>query len=514
MILRVSRSTVSARSRRAGFTLIEILLAALLATLVLGAVYLLMSVTFQQTQVMRDSVETEDLSRGIFNKMTTDLSNVIPPLPAKCGGNSAASSGGTASGSASGTTSGSTSMSSSSTPSSGGSSPTTSSSTPSSGSASGGTSSSSTPSATDDSTVTAANYAFQAGVIGDDSQKMLIIFTARVPEAFGRYGDPNSQNQEYRCDQREIIYWLDPNGGLYRRERPWVTATGVRDLSDTLNDPNAPDSVLLAEEVVDMTLEFTDGPSGNWVSSWDGTQAGSDGVTPLGPPRAIRVTLTLQLPITGGKPLTKQVQQVIVLRSAPGTYTPPVLTATTDGASDSSTDSSSSSGSSSGTGTTPNTGTGTTPNTGTSAGSSTNTSGKTGTTPSTPSNTSGKTGTTPSTPSNTNTSGKTGTMPSGGTGGNTGGTHGGTGTGGTGTGTGGTGTGGTGTGGTGTGGTGTGGTGTGGTGTGGTGGTGTGGTGTGGTGTGGTGTGGTGTGGTGTGGTGTGGTGGTTGGGK
>ena len=156
-----------------------------------------------------------------------------------------------------------------------------------------------------------------------------MIYAGKVPEVLGRYGEPMSQ---VRSDQRQIIYWLGSNGGLYRRERPWVTADGVRNATE--NDETATDSTLLAEEVTDILFEYSDGTPDNWASSWDGTQPGADGVTPIGPPRAIRMTLTLQIPVSRGEPVTRQVSHVIAVRSGPGTYTPPLLTAPPDAGGD------------------------------------------------------------------------------------------------------------------------------------------------------------------------------------
>ena len=80
----------------------------------------------------------------------------------------------------------------------------------------------------------------------------------------------------------------------------------------------------LVDEVTGVIFEYFDGTS--WASAWDGTQPGPDGVTPIGPPRAVRVTLTLQVPgPRAGQATTKQVSQVILIRSAPGPYTPPQL---------------------------------------------------------------------------------------------------------------------------------------------------------------------------------------------
>ncbi len=322
MILR-SR-TPARRAPRRGFTLLEILLAAILAGLLLAALYAALYSTLLQTQVTRDAVEAEDLSRGVFNKITNDLTGTLAPLPPKSGGNSAASGGGVAapaadagSGSAGGAATapatGSTGSGASTAP------PATGTDT-----AAAGTTTAE-PGATDTATAVSADYAFQGGVVGEEGK--LTIYAGRLPESFGRYGALD----QVRSDQRQIIYWMEPGRGLYRRERPWVTADGVRNGIEA--DPDAPDSILLAEEVTGARFEFSDGST--WTSTWDGTTPGPDGVTPLGPPRAIKVTLDIKVPTTRGEPVTKTVSQIIVVRSAPGTYTPPLLEAPTDGASDS-----------------------------------------------------------------------------------------------------------------------------------------------------------------------------------
>ncbi|MCS6865929.1 MAG: prepilin-type N-terminal cleavage/methylation domain-containing protein [Gemmataceae bacterium] len=335
------RTALVHRFRHRGFTLLEILLASVLAVMVLAAVYMLLQVTVQQTQISRDAIEVEDLTRGVVNRLAIDLSGTLTPLPPKSGGNSAGSSGtSSASSGSTGSTTTATSGSGSST--SGTTSGSSTGSASSSGTSTGSSSetTSSDPSATDNSTALAADYLFQGGVVGGPTK--LAIFTGKVPEALGRYGEPSPQ---VRPDQRQIIYWLGSDGrGLYRRERPWVTADGVRNAIE--DDETASDAALLAEEVVGLMLEYFDGTS--WMSEWDGTQPGPDGATPIGPPRAIRITLMLEIPLSrGGEPLLKTVSHVIAVRSAPGPYTPEFLVPTTDGGDNPTTDPSAGSGGSS-----------------------------------------------------------------------------------------------------------------------------------------------------------------------
>lgn len=418
------------RRERRGFTLLEVLLAALIAGLLLAALYAALYTTLLQTQATRDAVEAEDLSRGIYNKISIDLTGTLAPLPPKSGGNAAASGGQVTGGTAD--TTGMTSTDGSTAPTTtgtgtGSAAPTTTTTTaPTTTDPSATTAE---PGATDNATAVSANYLFQGGVVGESAK--LAIYAGRVPETFGRYGDSGEQ---VRSDQRQIIYWYEPGRGLYRRERPWITADGVSNAIEA--DPDAPDSVLLAEEVTNVLFEYSDGTS--WTESWDGTVPGPDGVTPLGPPRAVKVTLDIRVPVSRGEPVTKQVSQIIVVRSAPGTYTPPLLEAPTDAA----TDSGGTTTDTSGTGGTSNGNTASGGATGNASSGSGTTAGKTGgTTGGATGTTGGKTGGTTGA-SNTG-GGKTGGTMGAGSGntggaGNTGGRTGGSGnTGGTGGGTGG-----------------------------------------------------------------------------
>ena len=371
------------RSASAGFTILELLLAILIAALLLAALYAMMNVTMQQTQSSRNAVEAEDLSRGIFNKMSIDLSGTLSPLPPKSGGNSAGS-GGTSVGTDTTTTT--TDPTSTTTPAAGTSTtPATTAAGSTTTTTAAGTTDDTTAGVTDNATAVAADYSFQAGIIGVPDQKKLVIYAGRVPEAVGRYGESGEQ---VRSDQRQIVYQLVDGRGLYRQERPWVTADGVRDSHDL--DLDSPDAVLLAEEATDFVVEYTDGSS--WLTEWDGTTTtGGDGASRLGPPRAIRVTIVLKIPTGKSEFTEKSVTQVIAVRSAPGTYTPPLVEATTDGS--------------------------------TTAGTTTDTTGSGGTTATTPAAGSGSSATTPAASSGA-AAGSSGAGKTGGTGAATGGTGG------------------------------------------------------------------------------------------
>jgi len=310
---------------RSGFTLLEVLLASAIAVLLLGALYFAMDLTLRQTETSRESLVVDNLARGVLQRMSRDLSSSLGPLPPKSGGNNAGKPPSeipleslvtetTASGN-----SGSTSTSSST------------SSTVGNTASSGSTSNSTSDTGSSESAaaqVLAADIPFQAGIIG--SERQLTVFLSRVPDALAELGVRTADsviNSDTPSPSglRRVCYWLAQNGtgGLCRQERVWITADGVRDsidpdLSDEVND-------IIAESVTDLLFEYFDGSQ--WLPSWDGSSVGADGVTPIGPPRAVRVTLWLELPPAraGDAPRQRQVVQVIPIRAAPGTFTPQML---------------------------------------------------------------------------------------------------------------------------------------------------------------------------------------------
>jgi len=169
----------------------------------------------------------------------------------------------------------------------------------------------------------AADIAFQAGVIGTDKQ--LTVFASRLPGALTSARGLRSEaaGAQGASDLVRITYWIGGSGGLCRQERPWVTADGVRNSSDPDISDEAGDT--LVQEVKDVTFAYFDGSS--WLPDWDGSKPSPDGVTPTGPPRAIKVTLTYSIPAgrMGVPPLEQKVEQVIAVRAAPGSNTPEMI---------------------------------------------------------------------------------------------------------------------------------------------------------------------------------------------
>ncbi|MEO2090830.1 MAG: hypothetical protein ABGY75_15215 [Gemmataceae bacterium] len=118
-------------------------------------------------------------------------------------------------------------------------------------------------------------------------------------------------------DLMRVTYYLHSSGkGLCRQERPWVTADGVWNSTDP--DRGTEEDDLIAPEVANVTFEFASGSG--YVSDWDGSQAGTDGSTNQGPPRAVKMTLTFEYPPerAGGDPIRKTVVHVFPVRASVG----------------------------------------------------------------------------------------------------------------------------------------------------------------------------------------------------
>ena len=198
----------------------------MIASILLGALYLALNSTLEQTQSSRDAADVEDLSRGAFNRIAIDLSAVLGPLPPKIAGTAGASS------------EADTGVMMDTEP-----------------PADDGTD----PEATTDPAMTgAANIPFHAGIIGvtDGERKYLVLFASRVPNVLSTagalvQGTDITNNQQVPSDLRRIIYWKGANGGLCREERLWVTADGVG--NSTTPDLSNEASNTIVDDVVTST---------------------------------------------------------------------------------------------------------------------------------------------------------------------------------------------------------------------------------------------------------------------
>lgn len=290
--------TARSHHRRAGYTLLEILVASVIGLLLMAGLYAAFTIIIDSTSVGRDSTSESNLTRGIFNRLGIDLGSPVGMLGPRSGGDASSSGSGT-------------------TP--------TDESTPTTGTASTDTTS------TDASTTpvtTGSNIPFQAGLVGTSDQ--LIIFLSRSPDYIRKRGIPFDPAVLMPSDLVKVTYYLHSSGkGLCRQERSWVTSEGVWNSTDP--DRTTEDADRIAPEVIGMALEYASGTG--YTSSWDGSAADASGASCQGPPRAVRVILTLEFTLRDGTTTTKDVSQVYPIRSAIGTgggvYTPPSTDGTT-----------------------------------------------------------------------------------------------------------------------------------------------------------------------------------------
>jgi hypothetical protein len=266
------------RAPRPAYTLLEVLLAAAIAVLLLAALYAAVDMQMRHAESGRAVVQQSLLVRGVLSRMGRDITSSLGPTDPsrfrtsggqKGGGSSP--SGQSGSGAAAGTTS------------------------PSSSGAAG--TSGSGASSGSGSTSTNGSGASPFSVRGDSGT--LMIYTNRVPRevltppAMAALTD----TPPVASDLRRICYWLAGDGtlGLARQEMLLVTSDDAQQAPTEMGDEA---SFVIAPEVQSLTFSYFDGT--NWQDSWDGSTTGSDGVTPIGPPLAIAVVIGMVTPGTGG----------------------------------------------------------------------------------------------------------------------------------------------------------------------------------------------------------------------
>jgi prepilin-type N-terminal cleavage/methylation domain-containing protein len=267
------QAMIRSRKLRSGFTLLEVLLASAISLLLLSALYVAMDIQLKLAQAGREAVDQATLVRSLLKRISYDLSSGLGPIGPVQAASSGSGGGGSAAGAGGASGAGGVGAA---------------------GGASSAASATAAPAVT-----TPAVQSLGIGVQGDN--QTLTIFVSRLPPLDRTAYDPSSPNGQQQTgfsDQRRITYWLSSagDGGLARQEILRVTA----DDENTQMPPGVPDeaSLIIAPEVVSLQFRYFDGT--DWQDTWDGSQPGPDGMTPMGPPRAIEVTIGLRQPAPEG----------------------------------------------------------------------------------------------------------------------------------------------------------------------------------------------------------------------
>lgn len=243
---------MTARPHRSAYTLLEVLLALGIATLLLAGLYVSMEVQLGLADAGRNRVDEAALARSLLNRIAADVAPALTPIR------------------------GSTSASSSS-----GAAPTTTDTT--------GSSATSTTTTTNLNAVTP----FNCGVNGDLDR--LTMFISRAPTISRGTADADAAPNGVPPDVRRVTYWRASDLGLARQEISRVTAEG----ENSALPPDVPDeaSFVISAEVDSIEFKYFDGAA--WQDTWDGAAISADGVTPIGPPRAVKVVIGIRSPSSG-----------------------------------------------------------------------------------------------------------------------------------------------------------------------------------------------------------------------
>jgi hypothetical protein len=156
----------------------------------------------------------------------------------------------------------------------------------------------------------------------------LIIYTTRVPDqdAIKNAYLSNDPTVQVPSDVIRVTYWIGSNGGLCRQAYPWFgDDNSYQNYTSYIPEPDKnEDSYVIAPEVTDVLFEYYDinstSDGSGWNSSWTGWNTGLDGITPSGPPTAIRVTLTIRSTDVDGKKVMKTHSHVVPVPTAVGPY--------------------------------------------------------------------------------------------------------------------------------------------------------------------------------------------------
>jgi prepilin-type N-terminal cleavage/methylation domain-containing protein len=285
----------STKGERKAFTLLEVLFAAAIGVLLMAALYVAMTVQIEHAQAGREAVEQGLLVRALLRRMSNDITPSLaadPPANYSSGGGSSAGGGSPSPTSPAGSVS----------------SPTNS------------TNNSSSASATS-STTPILN-------LQGDSER-LILWVSRISSDLSS----NSTTQTVTSDLRRVTYWLAGGTGaplgLARQEVKQATS----DDALITAPPDIPDEVtfVIAEEVQSVAFRYFDGTA--WQTTWDGTQVNSANGTPVGPPQAVEITLSITTPgahtQAGDNSNVKTYRHVVAIPTANGTSSASTTSTTT-----------------------------------------------------------------------------------------------------------------------------------------------------------------------------------------
>lgn len=288
---RVSRFAVL---RRFGYTLLEIVLALGLSSLLLAALYTALQMHWSSSTLGQVEMERSQVARALFRRIETDLRSVVFRESALTSSTDDGSTSSTTSSTSSSSTNSGTSTSGTST---------------SSGTSTNGASTSSS-SSTSSSTTTDNNSTQKTGLYGDSATIVAHVSLPGRAENLGAASGNNATSSYVSSDLQSVAYFLLGSGSTLAQQISGSLnsplgkqATGLARLQGDRMAMQAADESgdlssmassvkVLAPEVASIQFEYFDGVS--WTTSWDSATSNSI-------PNAIRITIEfLPPPTTGG----------------------------------------------------------------------------------------------------------------------------------------------------------------------------------------------------------------------
>lgn len=278
-------------ARRHGFTLIELLLSVAICMVLLGGLYFAVDIQVKTTRSGREVVDEEMVARAVLDLISRDIESTITlnhPFKFRKGNATFASN---------------TSSAEQSTQDS------SSSGTGSSGSSDSTDSSGSTGDASEETPATSVYL--PPGVVGFPDAMNLYSRKAPVhTDPKNALGGPGGQG-----DLRRVCYYMarlgTPEEALVRYEVTQPLSAQGLDTGLMPQDDTAP---IVAEEVRAVRFFYHSGPGGSWVEQWDSRSLDYDDLTPVGPPRAVRVEVDIEMPALPGRdPVSRTYSRVVVI---------------------------------------------------------------------------------------------------------------------------------------------------------------------------------------------------------
>ena len=276
------------RTTRPAFSLLEMVLALAIGMVLLATLYMTLNIQITTTQAGRDTIEGGTKARFILARISSDIMGQLSAIDPRMLPANALTSYNNSSGNLSTTTTTS--------PSAGGASGAGAS------SSTGGSSSSSGASGSTTMQTPTPPVLFNIGIYGTTDTLRISTYRTQPtpPDAFTSNIDTSIP---VVSDIRRITYWFatgnSESQGLARKDFAQAISDDIDYDPTSLTDQ---DKCVIAKEVTSLKFQYLNFDALTWQDDWDGTLPGADGETPVGPPLAIKVTITLRRGKTGSQP--------------------------------------------------------------------------------------------------------------------------------------------------------------------------------------------------------------------